>query len=298
MISARNKDGFQIVNGSPEDYIRVEDKNLNQYVEYINSNNIKCVTISAFWGYTLRDLGFIKNCPNIEYLVLSSPLIADISPVYNLKRLKFLSLDSPFTNVDLSYFPTLEELQIDHHKHIHNLEKCSGLKELNTAFYNPLNRNLEELSGLMNLTSLKIYRSNIDSFKGIGSLKQLKYLFFYNLPNLHYLDELEKISDNLTVLVFEGCKKIENIEYAACLKKLKILKFPGCGNIPNILFIKQMPDLKAIVFMDSNIVDGDLSPCFGLEYAGFMNKKHYSHKFEDFPRDKISPEIDALMKLH
>jgi protein phosphatase 1 regulatory subunit 7 len=147
------------------------------------------------------------------------------------------------------------------------------------------------------LTSLNIYRSSVDSLKGLGNLKRLEHVFFYNFPNLHHLDELEKISDSLTVLVFVGCKRIENFEYLAYLKKLKVLKFDNCGNIPNIKFIEQMPYLKAFAFVDAIIVDGDLSPCIGLEYVGFFNKKHYSHKFEDFPNNKISPEIDALMKL-
>jgi protein phosphatase 1 regulatory subunit 7 len=42
-----------------------------------------------------------------------------------------------------------------------------------------------------------------------------------------------------------------------------------------------MPKLKQFMFVDTNIVDGDLSPCIGLEYSGFFDKKHYSHKFKE-----------------
>jgi protein phosphatase 1 regulatory subunit 7 len=84
----------------------------------------------------------------------------------------------------------------------------------------------------------------------------------------------------------------------ACLKKLKILKLINCGDIPDLKFIKLMPELKAISFVDSNIVDGDLSHCIGLEFVGFLKKKSYSHVPEDFPRDRISSEITKLGQLH
>jgi protein phosphatase 1 regulatory subunit 7 len=296
-MSIMNSDGFRFFDEVSND-ILVEEDRLEQYVDYINKKNIKYVTISLFWGYTRRDIDFISKCPDIEYLELMSPLINDFSPVNSLKHLKWLRLDNPKSSVDLAHLPALEELYIDHHKHIISLDKCTNLRKLDTSFYNPLSKNLEEIANLENLTSLRIYRSNVDSLKGLGNLKRLEHVLLHNFSNLHHLDELEKISDSLTVLVFAGCKRIENFEYLAHLKKLKVLKFDNCGNIPNIRFIKQMPYLKAFAFVDATIVDGDLSPCIGLEYVGFFNKKHYSHKFEDFPNNKSSPEIHALLQLH
>jgi protein phosphatase 1 regulatory subunit 7 len=297
-MSMKNTDGLRFFSGSPDENIAVESERLDQYVNYINKNNIKYVTVSLFWGYKQKDISFISKCPTIECLGLSSPLINDYSPIYNLKQLKWLRVDDPQNIVDLAQLPALEELHIDHHKHIQNLGRCSSLKTLDTSFYNPPEKNMVELSNLLNLTSLRIYRSNVDSLKGLGNLNHLEHIFLYSFPNLHCIDELNKISDSLTVLVVEGCKKIENFEFVACLSKLKVLKFVNCGNISNISFIKQMSNLRAFVFVDSNIVDGNLSPCVGLEYAGFLNKKHYSIKRENLPFGESSQEIHALLQLH
>jgi protein phosphatase 1 regulatory subunit 7 len=293
----KNIDGFQFFERFSDLELIVEENRIDEYADYINKKNIKHVSI-ALEEYRRKDIDFIRKCTGIEHLDLLSPLINDYSPVYDLEHLKVLRLDYPVVKIDLAQIPTLEELYVNRHQNILNLASCKNLRKLSNAFYNPPNNNFEELASLSNLVEINVYRSNIRSFNGIGNLHQLAKMFIYNFPNLHCLDELEKISDSLVVLDFEACKRIENYEYVTCLKKLKVLKFDNCGNIPNIQFIKQMPNLKAFVFVDSNIVDGDLSPCVGLEYVGFINKRHYSHKFEDFPKDRLSTEIDALLKLH
>ena len=45
-----------------------------------------------------------------------------------------------------------------------------------------------------------------------------------------------------------------------------------------------MPKLEFFSFVDTDVVDGDLTPCMRLDYAGTMNKRHYNIKAEDLPR--------------
>jgi protein phosphatase 1 regulatory subunit 7 len=296
-MTYRFQDGFRFFDGQPDDDIVIEPDRVEQYAEYINKKKIKHVTVRIYSGYIRKDINFIKHCPDIEYLDLVNPLISDYSPIYGLHKLKLLSLEDPHSIVDLGHLESLEELYVEHHHNIINLDKCKNLKILHSAFYNPESKNIEELSNLENLTELSIYRSTICSIEGIGNLHKLEHLFIYGFTKLDRIDELIEIADSLTVLVLTGCKKIDNFDNLAGLKKLKVLKLVNCGNIPSIKFIKKIPDLKAFVFVDSNIVDGDLSPCIGLEFVGFFNKKHYSHKSEDFPRDNISPEIETLGRL-
>ncbi|EEK95319.1 hypothetical protein bcere0012_16390 [Bacillus cereus BDRD-ST24] len=37
--------------------------------------------------------------------------------------------------------------------------------------------------------------------------------------------------------------------------------------------------------MDSTIVDGNLESCVGIDFVGFNNKRHYSHKFKELNPD-------------
>jgi hypothetical protein len=51
-------------------------------------------------------------------------------------------------------------------------------------------------------------------------------------------------------------------------------------DLENIQFIELMPNLKWLNLMDTNVIDGDMSPLLrhpSLEYSVFTSKKHFSH---------------------
>jgi hypothetical protein len=58
------------------------------------------------------------------------------------------------------------------------------------------------------------------------------------------------------------------------------------GNIETIKGIENLKDLNDFIFYEStNILDGDLYPITKLENLkkiAFQNRRHYSHKREDF----------------
>ena len=74
---------------------------------------------------------------------------------------------------------------------------------------------------------------------------------------------------------------MKNHDYLCYLTDLETLILSGCGNIQNLQFIKELPKLKHFSFVDSTIVDGNLEPCVGIDFVGFNNKRHYSHKFNE-----------------
>lgn len=62
---------------------------------------------------------------------------------------------------------------------------------------------------------------------------------------------------------------------------LSILAYNNCGVIPSIQFIQKMNSLSSFRFVGTDIADGDITPCIGLGYAGFSNKKHFSHTIQE-----------------
>ncbi|MFB7142946.1 hypothetical protein ACFCYN_25500, partial [Gottfriedia sp. NPDC056225] len=139
----------------------------------------------------------------------------------------------------------------------------------------------DELPTFNKLITFELSNSNVTSLNGINK--------FENLQNveLHYLNKLEEINNicsltKLKTLRMENCKKVLINDDLACLTNLNELALINCGNIPSIKFIKNMNKLKKFIFPESIVLDGDISPCFGLEYVYFINKKHYSHKNNEF----------------
>ena len=73
------------------------------------------------------------------------------------------------------------------------------------------------------------------------------------------------------------CPQIKNHEAVKTIKNLEVLKFNNCGTMPSIKFIKELPKLNTFTFVNTIVEDGDIKPCFDLEFVGFSDTKHYSH---------------------
>ncbi|EYE87140.1 hypothetical protein Q428_15030 [Fervidicella metallireducens AeB] len=269
--------------------IFIEEKRINECINYINDNNIKSVCFSPRY-YINADINFLRSCPNVDTVRIESMNI-DYSGLYNLNNLKALHSDNLFTKgfrseLNLKEFSKLELLSIGNwNKNIKGLNECRSLKSLRLWKYKPESRDLQELSRLNDLEVLVLTQSVLTSLKGCGELMKLQCLQLYYIKSLERIDELERISNSLKNLRIEHCKNIKNHEYVTCLKNLVLLDFSECGEIPSINFIKEMGNLKTFTFVGTNIIDGDLSPCIGLGYVGFLDKKHYSHKFNDFKQE-------------
>lgn len=88
------------------------------------------------------------------------------------------------------------------------------------------------------------------------------------------------------------------------LKNLRVLCLNSCGNLENLHFLKQFPNLIDFRFVDTNVLDGDLSPILDhptIRSVGFLNKRHYNikdDKMDAMLKDKNSEEeVRTVVKL-
>jgi len=85
-------------------------------------------------------------------------------------------------------------------------------------------------------------------------------------------------------LEFDHCSKIKDIKKISEIKQLSLLGINSCGKIPSLAFLKDISNLKRLAFVETEILDGDFSFFLDmplLEYAGYLDKKHYSIKSDD-----------------
>lgn len=286
-MGIRKVNGFKFLDGLSSDYIVVEDNRIEEYIDLINRENIKSVSVNSLY-YKKDEIRFLEKCPRLEKINVVSDKIKNFTPLYNLQFLKNLIIEEPDGEVDLSLLHQLEELRMRWNKHVKGLDKCVKLKTIALRKYKPKSNDLEEISGLREIEELILTQTRITSFAGWGGLPKLTKLEINYDSKLECIDELEKNSATLKSLRFYSCKKIKNHEYVTCLKELELLSFNTCGEIPSIGFIRELPKLKSFIFVDTNIVDGDLSSCIGLEHVGFFDKKHYSHNSAYFEANRKS----------
>lgn len=275
-----NIDGFKLFDkGINSLALIVESYRIEECMSFFKERDIKEIVINRVHGYHLDNVDFLENFPEIEFISISEG-ISNMEGIYNLKKLKKLMLGGERSKIDFLNFPLLEQLIIDWSPCFLNLQSCLKLKDVSIFKYKPSSKNFKELSNIFWLEKISISQSNIESFEGLAVFNQLHELNISYCPKLVNLGSLEASVNSLSVLLMAKCKSVKNFDYVGKLKKLKVLAFNDCGSISTISFIKEIPDLESFSFVNTNIVDGDLSPCIGLKYVGFFDKKHYSHKYE------------------
>jgi ankyrin repeat protein len=171
-------------------------------------------------GLTIQTEGSLNNIEslaylhNIEYLDIWNTKIAGISPVTNLKSLKYLSLNGceEISNISsISNLENLEELSIS---------SCNNIESILPVFE------------LLNLKKLTLYFKNQPDLTQIKKLKKLEYFESPVIINENMLNDF---------LNLKQLKKI-NILYAA-VKDINPLL-----NLPNFETMECMLDLHKAIF--------------------------------------------------
>jgi Leucine-rich repeat (LRR) protein len=142
------------------------------------------------------------------------------------------------------------------------------------------------------LLYLELNWSNIENFLGIEKMINLKRL------ELHYCTKLQNdlglagLADTLEHLHINQSKKILLSEELSSLKNLRVLCLNSCGTLEILNFLYHFPNLIDFRFVDTNVLDGDLTPILNhptIRSVGFLNKRHYNikdDKMDDLLKDK------------
>lgn len=270
---------FSVRDLGPYKIIMIESGRIDECMAFYVKNRLDGVGMSPHHGYDARDLSFLEEYPFVQGVALGYGEKIDVSSIRVLKGLRLLVLGNNTQPLDLSAFPDLEDINIDWHRKVTLPRESAPMKRLELRNYKPRGKDLRELPEYANLEEFELIRSPIQSLAGLERFKKLKRLSLYYLSKLEGLAALQ--SGSLEYLHCDVCKKICDHEHVTCLKKLRVLHFANCGTIPSLAFLRRMPKLEEFSFVDTDIEDGDLTPCLDLKRVGFLRKKHYSHTPEE-----------------
>ena len=141
-----------------------------------------------------------------------------------------------------------------------------------------------ELSGITSAEYLEVNFSSITSFLGIARLGKVKRLELSWCLKLESDAGLSEIGDHLEWLHVNTSRKFSPKKDLFELRHLKVLCLNGCAPLDDLRFLERMPNLLDFRFVDTNILDGDLTPLMNhpsLINAGFLDKRHYNLKSID-----------------
>ncbi len=153
------------------------------------------------------------------------------------------------------------------------------------------------------LRYLELNWSNIQDFCGIGDLDKLKRLELYYCTKLRYDTGLSTVADTLEHLHINHSITFAPSNELFCLKNLRVLCLNTCGNLENLSFLNEFPHLIDFRFVDTNVIDGDLTPIINhptIRSVGFLNKRHYNiseKKIDSILKDK-NEGVDYKTEIH
>lgn len=235
-------------------------------------------------GWRGNDLSFLTLFPHLQSLRLIDLRISSVEEIHSLHELRDLELITYCdTEIRFSSFPGLERCALEWRRKAESIFECLSLKNLFVDHYDA--NDITSFTKLVNLRSLALMNAPIQNLHGLSKIKLLKSLRLGRLVCLASLEGIEGLS-NLEELEIQTCRRIHSINAIAALSQLQKLYINDCGDIESLTPVMNLTQLREVLFYEStNIVDGNLIPLIqlpNLSRVSFKNRRHYSHRREDF----------------
>lgn len=267
-----------IENGNWGSYLLINTDNLDETINYIKENNIKNIELNFYHGYKLKNITRLKELNNIIEGINIIEGDIDLNGIQDFKNLKRLNISDELNYpIDFSRFPKLEKCNLLWHENLLNIEKCAHLFELVIKKIKITEQITEIFRGLKKIQKLTFIQSKLENLDYLKCFPILQELNIFYCPSLKDINGLKYVKDSITKLIIEHCKNVIDYKVISKLEGIRYLVFNHVSDIPTLAFIKNLEKLKHFAFMNTSILDGDMSFCLKIEYVSFRNKKHYSH---------------------
>ena len=268
-------------------------KSLLKHIEYIKTNNIRKAIVVA------NDIEFLKECPSLEYLWILPSIDSnnfDYSPVYELPNIKWVRCetttgleDRQVASVDYSRFAHLRRLSIRGAKGHNNVALAENVMSLVCDFGYPNTSDLKNSIPGYALQRFAICQAPIVSLSGIEIASRLQRLVLSYNRRLTDISALRNLKDTLVCLEIDTCGKITDFSALEELHNLEFLTLKGNNSLADLSFLKVLPKLKYL-HVTMNVTDGDMSFCKHIPYVSIQDRKHYSCKNKDLPKEYSNPD--------
>ena len=256
----------------------------SEMLDYLAANSVCALELNTAKGWQRDDLSYLRDLVQLKSFTIIGLAIDSVEPIHFLINLRQLTVSTYCkTQIGFESFPQLEECALEWRAGSESLFDCVTLKKL---FVNRYPGNFSEPFGrLVNLRSLAMLNSPIAELRGLGRLHKLRVLRLANLQALNSLAGIEGLTQ-LEELRIQTCRKIGAIAELVALQSLNYLQLDNIDSIDSLKPLEGLCGLRSVVFTEStNIRDGDLTPLARnttLERIAFQNRRHYSHRREDF----------------
>jgi Leucine-rich repeat (LRR) protein len=266
---------------------------------YLLANNIVELELNYAKGWRGKDLSFLKELPRLKAFKIIDWGISSVQPIHFLHELRKLEVMTYCkTAIQFSEFPHLEDCGLEWRSKSESICSCTTLKKLFVNRYKK--KNVDAFSTLVNLESLAILNAPVENLLGLRSVIRLGYLRLGNLRRLASLAGIEGLAA-LEELNVDTCRAVGSIDEVGSLSGLRKLHLSNSGGIESLKPLEKLSGLEWVTFTEStNITDGDISPLLhhrSLSRVSFQNRRHYSHRREDFGAAYYGAELMKQIEM-
>jgi len=258
----------------------------NQYLDLIAKHRIKIIRLNDRIGWVDSDISFLLRVPGICGVDIISERVTDISPVFELKGLKTLSLYCK-ANVagDFRELRNLESLSLDWRNVYRSAFELNGLRRLNVLHYP--DADLSNLNRNVHLRTLKLSSNRLESLSGIERFPKIKQLDLFRCRRLTSLKAIKSVR-LIRTLTIDQCPGVGDLSPLSCLGGLRTLEIENCREIRSLKPLLKCKELRRLqIAGNTTVLDGNLGPLAKLPHLKevlLAKRKHYSHSDEELSR--------------
>lgn len=177
---------------------------------------------------------------------------------------------TPFTRLESLGQPWTKKFCVD--------ASLDRLKGLALGGFNPASGDVRDLSVLPSLERLSLYRNRLQSLKGLETIQGLHEFSLDSAPKLEDIDPIVNLKE-LRELRLENCKVARGFADLLQGEKMLTLRYMKCSPLEHVRFVSRLRSLQSFVFMDTDLLDGDMGPLVAhptLAHVALTKMKHFT----------------------
>lgn len=254
-----------------------------RYSDIMSRYNARIIRLNEYMGWPDSDVGFLTELPHLQGATILSSRVSDVSPVFQMTKLKKISLTCPAKKAgNFANFGALESVSLTWRNLYDSIFELGYLKRINIDGYP--DKDLGRWKPNRRSRFLGLSSTRLESLSGMDRFSNITELQLFPCRKLNSLSAVS-LAGSIQKLGLTKCPSVRDLSPIAHLVNLKELEIEDCQEILSLAPIAKCKKLESLqVAGNTNILDGDFSSLKTLpklKRVLLAQRKHYSHSAED-----------------